>query len=291
MSNTTTIGQEQAGKIRRELQLAGASQLMLRKFTLRYLPRVIHPDEHIEAVVCGRHREVGEIFGFAESSLVATDRRVLYINHQPGYTTMDEVGYENVSGINFTRAGLYAGVTLFTKIATYTLSFANPRCVKGFVDYIEDRITRQDQIFAADEDSWIILPDDALEFLRSHELGVISSLERTGGIVGSAVYYTVYGGCPYFITKSATHKAWNIIGNQHVALTVVDEQEQKTIQVQGVIEVEMDVLAKKEVSDKIIRTRQYKDGSHLPPMVNLKGEFVTFRIHPTNFRFADYSKI
>jgi hypothetical protein len=291
MSNVTTIDQEQTEKIRRELQTAGASQLMLRKFTLRYLPRVIHPDERIEAVVCGRHREAGEIFGFAESSLVATDRRVLYINHQPGYTTMDEVGYENVSGVNFTRAGLYAGVTLFTKIATYTLSFANPRCVQGFVDYIEERITHQDEVFAADEDSWIVLPDNALEFLRSHELGVVSSLERTGGVSGAAVYYTMYGGCPYFMTKTATHKAWNILGNQHVALTVVDEQEQKTAQIHGVIEIETDVLAKKEVSDKIIRARQYRDGNYLPPVMDLEGEFVTFRIHPTKFHFANYSKI
>lgn len=292
METTALTAQEHTERINRELREAGVSRFTLRKFTTHYLPKVIHADEHIEAAVYGRHKETEGIFGFIEGALIATDKRVIYLNHQPGYTTMDEVGYENVSGINFSRAGIYAGITLFTKIANYTLSFTTPRCAKQFAEYIENRITHKlEEAPIPNAKFRATLSSEAISFLRNHELGILSSTERSGSVSGAAVYYTVYGECPYFMTRTATRKAWNILGNQHVALTIVDEQARQTLQLQGVVETEKDELAKAEVAQKIIRARAYRDGNHLPPIMKLDGEFVTFRIRPTRFNFTDYSKL
>lgn len=290
MDTVYAIDRDQAERIKQELLKVGVSKFALHKFTSRYLPRVIHPDEHIEAAVYGRHKETEGVFGFIEGALVATDKRVIFINHQPGYTTMDEVGYDKVSGVNFSKAGPYASVTLFTKIANYTLSFTSPKCGQRLADYIETRTAIQGNAVAPKLDYETPISDEALGFLQSHELAVLSSLERTGSISGAAIYYTIYSGRPYFMTKTGTRKASNILGNQHIALTVVDEQKLQTVQLQGVVEVETDKLIKIEISDRLIRARRYEKGDSLPPIMKLDGEFVIFRIRPTKFNFTDYGK-
>lgn len=290
MNNAGTTDKDHAERVNRELQSAGISKLALHKFTTHYLPRVIHPDEHIQAAVYGRHKESEGLFGLIEGALIATDKRVIFINHQPGYTTMDEVGYDKVSGVNLSRAGFYASVTLFTKIANYTLSFASPKPAKKFTDSIESRTASKGRPIPSSADYEVPISEEALTFLRAHELGVLSSLERTGSVSGAAIYYTIYGSRPYFMTKTGTRKASNILGNQHVALTVVNEQKLQTVQLQGTVDAETDKLVKKEISDRLIRARRYENGDKLPPVMNLASDFIVFRILPTKFSFADYSK-
>lgn len=290
MSNIYAIDKDQAQRINQELRRAGVSKLTLHKFTTHYLPQVVRPDEHVQAAVYGRHKESEGLFGFIEGALIATDKRVIFINHQPGYTTMDDIGYDKVSGINLSRAGFYASITLFTSIANYTLSFTSPKSAKKFTSYIEGRITSKGKIIAPTNDYEISASGEILAFLQTHELGILSSIDRTGSVSGAAIYYTIYSNRPYFMTKTGTHKASNILGNQHIALTVVDEQKLQTVQLQGVVEVETDKLIKIEVSDRLIRARHYEKGDKLPPVMDLRGDFVIFRIRPTNFSFADYSK-
>lgn len=279
----------QVERVNQELRRAGISKFTLHKFTTHYLPRVIHPDEHIQAAVYGRHTESEGIFGFIEGALIATNKRVIFLNHQPGYTTMDEVGYDKIFGVNFSRAGFYASVTLFTEIANYTLSFTSPKAAKKFTNYIENQTTNEGESIAT-SDYEVVISDEALDFLKVHELGVLSSFERTGTISGAAIYYTIYDKRPYFMTKTATQKASNILGNQHIALTIVDEQKLQTAQLQGIVEVETDMSIKKVVADTLIRSRHYEKGDHLPPVMNLAGDFVIFRIRPTKCNFADYNK-
>lgn len=290
MNNTHAIDQDQTERIKQELRAAGVSKFTLHKFTTRYLPHVIHPDEHIQAAVFGRHKESEGAFGLIEGVLVATDRRVIFVNHQPGYTTMDEVGYNKVSGVNLSKAGLYSSVTLFTKIANYTLSFASPKCAKKFAEYIETRVTGAGNPLVPTTEYEVPIAEEALAFLKCHELGILSSIERTGSISGAAVYYTMHGNCPYFMTKTGTRKASNIVGNRHVALTVVDEPKLQTVQLQGIVEAETDDLIKTEILNKLIRSRQYENKDGLPPVMKLNGEFVVFRIRPTRFSYTDYGK-
>lgn len=288
MDNVYAIDQDQVVRIKRELRAVGVSKFTLHKFTTHYLPSVIRPGEHIEAAVFGRHRESEGIFGFIEGALVATDKRVVFVNHQPGYTTMDEVGYDKVSGVNIAKAGLYSSVTLFTKVANYTLSFTSPKCAERLAEYIENRVTSSGMPLAPTTEYEVPISEEALAFLQNHELGILSSIERTGSISGAAIYYTMYGNRPYFMTKTGTHKASNIMGDQHIALTVVDERKLQTAQIQGIVEVETDKLMKIEVSDRLIRARRYEKGDSLPPIMKLDGEFVIFRIRPTSFNYTDY---
>ena len=292
MNTSLSKSQTHIERIRSELKDAGISRFGLYRFTSHYIPNVIHQDEHIKAAVFGRKKESEGFFGIVEGILLATDKRVLYIDHRPGYTTMDEISYEVVSGVNVTQAGPYATLTLFTKITNYRLSYAKPECATQFASYIERRRLDSEQVQTktTDESESEEMDERTRLFLQNHEIGVLSSIDRTGIVSGAAVYYTVHNDLPYFMTKIGTQKAYNILGNQHVALTVFDEKKLQTVQLQGIVEAESDKKLKRMVSDDIVTSRHYDSGSHLPPLMWLAGDdFIIFRITPTRISFSDYN--
>jgi len=292
MNTPITISHEQ--QIRAEITRAGITHLGVHRFTSSYLPRVIHPDEHIEAAIFGRHKESANLFGLVEGMLIATDERVIFINHHPAYTTMDEVSFDVISGISLSNVGLYASVTLFTKIANYTLSYVKPNSAIKFTTYIEERRIDQPRTKLSEQSPFRAsteLTDDTQAFLATHELGVLSSIDRHNNVTGAAIYYAFLDGYPYFITKTSTRKAAGIVNNQHVALTVVDEANLQTVQIQGILEAEPDDRIKSMVSKALIKSRHYNRGNYLPPVIKLNGDtFVVFRIKPSMFSFSDYSK-
>lgn len=126
-------------RVNAELESSGLTWLNLLRFTSKYLPEVIHKDEHILAAVSGRNSETAGFFGFAQGMLVATNLRVIYIDHRPGYTSMDEISYDVISGVNLTQTLVSSSVTMFSKVSNYVVSYARPVCARKFVDYVEQR--------------------------------------------------------------------------------------------------------------------------------------------------------
>lgn len=291
MTQVSVVDKEKIERIERELHNAGVYHSQRHPFTSNYLPRAIHDDEHIMAAVFGRRKESEGFFGFVEGMLVATNKRVIFLDHRPGYTTMDEIAYDNVSGINLSTTLLYASVTLFTKIANYKLSFANHTAAQKFTEYIEAH-TIDDNPASSERPAYeVAIRDDARAFIQSHEVGVLSSIDRTGTVSGATVYYTMRDDYVYFMTKEATRKADSIMGNQHVAFTIFDAAKLQTVQLQGIVEQVHDDKLEMEVASAIVHPRTYEDGSHKPPILRMKpGGIQTYRIIPTKFDFVDYSK-
>lgn len=115
-----------------ELRRVGISQYGLMKAESHYLPRIIHPNEHIGGVV----------YGYCQDSfamLVATDRRILFVDKKPFFIHEDEVTYDVVSGVEFGHVGLGATVTLHTRIKDYTIRTFNQHAALRFVEFIEER--------------------------------------------------------------------------------------------------------------------------------------------------------
>ena len=125
-------------RIKKELQSVGVTPYGMKKFVIKYLPKVIHKDEHIFGVVYGRYKDKQGTITLNEGMLVATDKRIIFIDHKPGFTDMDEVTYDAVSGIKLTQA-VFTAVILHTKIDNYEIRFANPKCANVFVRYVEQR--------------------------------------------------------------------------------------------------------------------------------------------------------
>lgn len=130
---------EHAQRVDQELRQAGMSAINRMRFASRYLPHIIHQEEHIEAAINGRFRETSGLFSLEEGMLVATNFRLVFLDHKPGYTNMQEVGYDVITGVNFVTTGPFTAVTIQTKVGNFKLSYANPACVERFVHCIEDR--------------------------------------------------------------------------------------------------------------------------------------------------------
>jgi hypothetical protein len=131
--------EEKTFRCRIELIEAGMSKYGLRKFNTHYLPKLIQDGEHIEAVVYGRYAEGPGFLSWTDRMIVATNRRVISVNHKPGYTDFDEFTYDVINGVETTSAGFFTGVSLTTKIHELRVRFVNKKCARKFVHFIEKR--------------------------------------------------------------------------------------------------------------------------------------------------------
>lgn len=126
-------------RLRKEMVAAGVNAHGLSKFDSHYLPTIIHDLEHIKGVIYGRFREGPGFLNWVDRMVVATDRRVISLNHKPGYTDIDEFTYDIIDGVDLSRAGPFYAVTLNTKIGHFTVRFVRRQCAEIFVHYIEKR--------------------------------------------------------------------------------------------------------------------------------------------------------
>lgn len=117
--------------IQKELRALNVSPVGIWRFAARYLPYILHADEQIGGIVYGRNDQDGSVM------LIATDRRVIYINKKPLFLDEDEITYDVVSGINFTKAGLGCSVVLHTRIKNFVVHTVNRKAATRFVEYIE----------------------------------------------------------------------------------------------------------------------------------------------------------
>lgn len=293
-------------RIRHELIEVGVTSYGLKKPTIHNLPSIIHTDEHIKGVIYGwRDKNT--------ATIVATDRRLIYMDHKPFFRINDEISYDFVSGISHNTQGRFSGVIIHTRAGDYNLRFVNTNCAKTFVSYIESRgiehlknrsvgpikkpanngevtVTEPVEVASAEPASQKPISGEVRDFLVGHDIAVLSSINRRGSVSGSAVYYLL-GEENYFylVSKSQTEKALNIAINPVVALTVFDEQDRKTVQLEGVAEIITDKNNIKSVTTKLVKPRVYAGDIGWPPVsLLIAGEFVVICIKPTSMKFMDY---
>jgi len=128
---TATRGRDKV-EVFKELAQAGATTYGLLKSESRFLPKFLHQNERVHAIVYGQHHS-------SSAMLVATDERVIYLDKKPTAVFLDEVTYDVVSGIEIDIHTLFATVTLHTAVTNYVIRFANIKCATVFVSYIEEQ--------------------------------------------------------------------------------------------------------------------------------------------------------
>jgi general stress protein 26 len=281
-------------RIKDELREAGVTRYGLAKFASKYLPSLIRENEHIEAVAYGRYKDEVSTIG-TEGMLIATNIRVIFLDHKPGYTTTDEISYDVVSGIKKTTAGFFSALTLHTRISNYTIRFANAKCVDRFVHYVGERRlekTQEDAIPSTPSRPPTGLTNAAIEFLKSHEVGVFSTVDRKGSVHGAAVYYTLQdNGSLYILTKAGTQKVHDVLAHHQIAFTVFDEKTAQTLQLQASGELEADRTTKDMVFAALSQSRTYARGPMMPPVTTLhEGAYTVLRIIPYTVHFTDYTQ-
>lgn len=279
-------------RIKKELVAAGMSTYGLRKAESRYLPHIIHKDEHIGGVVYGLYDGGGGM-------LIATDKRVIFLDKKPMFTTNDEVSYNVVSGLKINRSAFVNVITLHTRIKDYTLRYVNIECATKFKKYLETRsledlnptITVTKTTTEPELKPLPFLTDQTIEFLNSKDIGVLSTSDQKGTVHGAVVYYVVDENHKiYILTKGDTTKTRNIIAHSQVALTIFNASEAKTLQIQGAAIIETDERIKQHIFGTVMKPHKYKGGYKLPPVAWLNaGMFVIITINPKSANYSDFS--
>jgi len=281
-------------ELRDKLKAVGVGAVGLHTGEVRELAKVLHADESIGGVVYGKY--TGGI-----AWLIATDKRVIFLDKKVFFTTMDELTYDVVSGVKSSHAGVFASIILHTRVHDYAMNYVVPKCAQIFVKFIEGRrlesgsynvATSRHAPAEAAPPSFQNTSDEGLTFLKEHDLAVLSTVDRTGSVHGAVIYYLVdQSNLVYLLTKSETGKGRNVYAHSQVALTVHEPGTMQTLQLQGIAEVETDQTIKDKVFTAIVKPRPYRSKMELPPVAKLhEGAFMVIRISPTFMSYHDYSK-
>jgi hypothetical protein len=106
------------------------------------LPLLLQPGEYLLGVVFGRYKQQkldGQTV-ISRGVLVMTNERFLLVNKKPVYLSCEEIGYEVVRAITYTKVGLIGHVTLHTRIGDIVVRTFNLRCAGNFVKAVEAQL-------------------------------------------------------------------------------------------------------------------------------------------------------
>jgi general stress protein 26 len=289
---------EHRKRIIAELKAAGMTSYGTVKMETNKLPSYIHQDEHIGGVVYGR--TTGQKVGSA--MLVATDKRIIFLDVKPFFVTFDEVSYDVVSGVKKSSAGPFASVTLHTRVRDYGLRYVNKLCAEKFVHFIETHIElhNSDDLKNVPNEVWkstireqkLVAPDhNAMGLIGSQNIATLSTVDNEGNVHGAVIHYLYLDEQFYFVTKSETTKARHIALHNQVALTIHEQNSLQTVQISGIAEKERSTEIISEVFKSISTPKNYAEGNHFAPIVSMKkGDYVVFRVSPTTIKYHDFSK-
>lgn len=284
---------EHQNRVNQELMRAGFTRYGLLKNEARYLPHIIHEDERIEAAINGRSA-TGSVM------LVATNKRVLFLDCKSFYTTSDEISYDVVAGVMHHVQGLYANVILHTRVGEYNLRLVNKKQAIRFVEFIESKRLevplmgantnqKSSDDLGLEKLKPLSLDRESRAFLQTHNVGVLSTFDRGGSPHGAVVYYVVDQENIYFLTKSETAKAKNILAHPQVALTIFEDYTLQSLQLRGLAEAEHNQLITTRVFEIITRELQYDGENSTPPVTKiLEGSYVVFRITVTEATYQQF---
>lgn len=295
------INRQHAQRIRQELKDVGMTPYGFMKLETDHLPEIIHNDEHIKGVVYGRLEE-----SLDSVMLVATDKRVLFVDCKPFYKNSDEITYEVVAGVKLSTVGPFAGIVLHTRVKDYALRFVNVVCAQTFTKYIESHIEKgithleskdtklpkKKTTYQPYKTPLPVVSEKVIDTILNTNTAVISTLDKAGVIHASVIHYvTDKHDSYYFLTKSDTTKAKNLSLNPTVALTIHAAGSLRSLEIQGTAELEKDPSIADIVYHQISSPKKYLEGKKLPPITKLdKGSYVVFKIAPTSVKILDFSK-
>ncbi len=123
--------------VKEQLRNVGVTKYGTTMSGVRYLAKLIHPGEQIMGVIYGRNSDGSVV-------LVATDRRIVYINKKPFFSNFDELTYDIVSGVSYGQSWIFTTVRLHTRVKEYELHWVNPKCARYFIRFIESNRLEKD---------------------------------------------------------------------------------------------------------------------------------------------------
>ncbi len=285
---------QHAERVKKELLRAGITRYGLLKMEAKYLPKVIHEDESIGGVVYGRYKN-------GSGMLIATNKRVIFLDRKPLFVTNEEVTYDVVSGLELDVRGMLSSITLHTRVKDFVLLYVNQTCATQFKAFVEQirlekngAVTQKNKEETAQEpkeEAFYFFNNDALRLITRRKFGTLSTTNEHARPHGAAVYYIIDElHRIYILTKTETEKAKDIAKTGEAALTVFDESTDETLQIHCKAYIETNEKVRRYVFDELVRPRTYSTKVSLPPVAWIrKGSFVVIRLEPVAIKYNDYA--
>lgn len=279
---------EKFNRVQAQLKSLGVTSYGRMKDESQYLADVIHDNETIHGVAYGRADD-------GSAMLIATDKRIIFFDKKPLFQTVDELTYDVVSGVKLSQQPLFSTLTLHTRVGDYVLRYVNLKSSKTFKKYLENYLLEhpnkkfRNSALDNQQPGKVILDEKAQVFLYKNTACVLSTIDRTGNVGASVVYYTPSNDSSiYILTKTNTQKARNIFANSRVAVTIFNQATLETLQLQGIATIETDLTIRKQVFSNIVKNHDRATSNQLP-VFQIKGdEFIVIKIEITSVKFSDY---
>lgn len=133
--------------------------------------------------------------------------------------------------------------------------------------------------------------DEALEFLKTQEAGVLATLSEEGSPRARTVYYAADDAFNiYFFTLVGTRKVEEAARDARAAFVVFSSATPRTVQIEGTLE----DLTETATMDEHVRTlsdRMLSRGLFSTPVTHLDpGKITYYKLSPTWVRWGDFTK-
>jgi hypothetical protein len=125
--------------IKNGLRALGADGFDLLLPETHALVDIIHNDEVIVGIVYGRYKQNNAEQASGRGVLVATNHRLLLVDKKPVFLKCDELSYNVVSGVSYSKAGIAGTVTVHSRTGDISVRTYNAKCANIFVEAIEVR--------------------------------------------------------------------------------------------------------------------------------------------------------
>lgn len=139
MSDLVSSDQAPYYKVKQCLRSMGASPYILSRPEVEKLALLLQDNERIEAFICGTY-----IAGWG--MLVATERKLIFIEKQFVRLKVEELPYQMISAIDHSTGRKYGKVTVRAQRKDYYFRRVNRDCVKKFISYVESRMYKDKEV-------------------------------------------------------------------------------------------------------------------------------------------------
>ncbi|MBI4100954.1 PH domain-containing protein [Candidatus Microgenomates bacterium] len=111
----------------------GATRRMLGRGEIQELPRILGADETIEKAVEG-------VYGGGFGLLVATNKRLLFIDKKPMECKVEEVPYSPMMNARYDSGLVFGKITIDSAGKKLEIQKVNKRVVRDFVEHVESKL-------------------------------------------------------------------------------------------------------------------------------------------------------
>lgn len=266
--------------IEKELKNVGMKMYGLMKSETKELPHILAENETIHGCIYGQYKG-------GSGMLVATNRRLIFLDKKPMHLLMEEMTYERIVDIGADWQPFFSKVTVNARAEKYVFKYVNTRCARIFVRYLEMAVlgmpkeANTTSALRSKLRAPIATTREESVFLASHSVCVVSSVAANGYPYGATMFYFADQdqNTIRLITRSETETATNLLRNKRVALTVTDMDLLATMHISGTTELDTNPKKGYELLQGILKGHKTLPKNVLPPVAQItEGAYVIFSI-------------